>query len=901
MNKKLQFKSLILLVALLLGGVCCAWADDKTDVLTASLFEATSTTYADFSGVNVTGGSSAVYAGNNGKTSSGGIQLRSKNSNSGIVSTTSGGNRVKSISITVESGSNTLDIYGSNTAYTAASDLYDSSKQGTKLGSLSANGTVTVTGDYKYVGLRSYSGALYLTNITIVWENSGGSSTPTPSIAAENVNITFDATSGSISSTISNSVSGGALSAEITAGNEGSWLTLGTVSGSTVPFTCSANEAKTERTATVTLTYTYDTDKTVTKNVTVTQAGNPNVIDKISDIKALSTAYSVKGTVVAMNSRGFVIGDGTGYAYTYLNEAPTVKIGDKVSVSGTTATYGHILQFTNQATIASSETSNYNNTPAVKVVDDAAIAEYNADYQLSDYVQFEGTLSKSGSNYTITVGTASARISYPTEAQITALEKLLNKKVRVKGYFAGFSNSNTIFTAMLESVEEIIVPTIAVTKTSLTGFIYEANNGPSVAQTFKVSGANLTEGITVSLDASSNFEISSDDAIYRSSLTLPSTASENELYVRLKNGLIINDYSDKITLTSAGADNVEVTLAGSVVEKPNLSLDLTDTAWGFPADYTTDEKSYTNGGYTITLGESSNGHKALTEGIDDNKTQTALIFGKNNATLTLPAFNFKVNKIIVYGNSKASGKVTFNIFAGDKAASTAVTSSQVTQTFAIAENYQTAGTIYTIKVTNENNCQISKIDIFGEAPTTVSVNIPDTKYTTFASGFAIDFSDETNITAYTAEVDGSVVKLSPISGNIVPANTGVILYAETAGDYSGKVTTGGSVSDNELVPAVTETKVEYSADSKFNYILQGGVFKMATGAKLNAGKAYLATSYDVTGVGARELKIVFDGETTGIKAIETVADKNVYDLQGRKVAAPTKGLYIINGKKMIVK
>ena len=173
--KKLLRLRLWLLALLVLGGAnfAAVQAEEHTDVLTAGLFAATTTTYTDFSGVQVTGGSSAVYAGNSAKTSNGGIQLRSKNSNSGIVSTASGGDRIKSVSITVESGSNTVDVYGSNTAYTAASQLYSSSTQGTKLGSLSANGTITVTGDYKYIGIRSNNGAIYMTNITIVWESNG--------------------------------------------------------------------------------------------------------------------------------------------------------------------------------------------------------------------------------------------------------------------------------------------------------------------------------------------------------------------------------------------------------------------------------------------------------------------------------------------------------------------------------------------------------------------------------------------------------------------------------------------------------------------------------------------------------------------------------------------------------
>ena len=149
------------------NNVYASSGNEQTDVLTAALFAATSTTYTEFSGVTATSG--AVYAGQSAMTSGGAIQLRSKNSNSGIVTTTSGG-KIVSITVTFESGSNTLDIYGSNTAYTSAADLYSSSTQGTKIGSISADGTVTIEGDYAYIGLRSNNGALYITSIEIVWD-----------------------------------------------------------------------------------------------------------------------------------------------------------------------------------------------------------------------------------------------------------------------------------------------------------------------------------------------------------------------------------------------------------------------------------------------------------------------------------------------------------------------------------------------------------------------------------------------------------------------------------------------------------------------------------------------------------------------------------------------------------
>ena len=103
----------------------------------------------------------------------GAIQLRSTNSNSGIVSDQSVGT-VKKVTVkwnTNTTSGRTLDVYGSNTAYNSASNLYDDSTQGTKLGSIVC-GTSTelvIEGDYEYIGLRSKSGAMYLDEIQIEW------------------------------------------------------------------------------------------------------------------------------------------------------------------------------------------------------------------------------------------------------------------------------------------------------------------------------------------------------------------------------------------------------------------------------------------------------------------------------------------------------------------------------------------------------------------------------------------------------------------------------------------------------------------------------------------------------------------------------------------------------------
>lgn len=147
------------------------------DVLTRDLTGITNTTYADWSNKIYVGGSSAVYAGHSAGGNSS-IQLRTTNNNSGVVSTTSGG-KVSKVQITWNintTSSRKVQIYGSNTAYSSAADLYDDGKKGTLLKTItySTKGeaqtdTYAVSGDYKYIGIRSSSDPLYIDEIQITW------------------------------------------------------------------------------------------------------------------------------------------------------------------------------------------------------------------------------------------------------------------------------------------------------------------------------------------------------------------------------------------------------------------------------------------------------------------------------------------------------------------------------------------------------------------------------------------------------------------------------------------------------------------------------------------------------------------------------------------------------------
>ena len=177
MRKNLRFILLTLLCAVFTS----AWAEEVTDVLDRALTGVTGTSYVEWSGKTAT--SDAVYAGQSAGGNSS-IQLRSNNNNSGIITTASGG-KIKSITVTWNSNTTagrTLNIYGSNTAYTATTDLYDSNKQGTLLGSI-VKGTSTsleVEGNYTFIGIRSNKDAMYIDKIEIVWEASSSPTVPAP-------------------------------------------------------------------------------------------------------------------------------------------------------------------------------------------------------------------------------------------------------------------------------------------------------------------------------------------------------------------------------------------------------------------------------------------------------------------------------------------------------------------------------------------------------------------------------------------------------------------------------------------------------------------------------------------------------------------------------------------------
>lgn len=527
----------------------------------------------------------------------------------------------------------------------------------------------------------------------------------------------------------------------------------------------------------------------------------------------------------------------------------TLTVGDKVLVQGTLATSNGLLEI--KSPIVTVVSNGNTVTPEVMTIENI-----NKNTKPGWYVKIENATvtKKDGQNTTISQGDNTIIVR-----SITGVDYAVNDKLSLIGNIGYY---NAVQIANPTNVEVTKIPVISAKNVTIecnatSGEIdYEISN-PTTGTTLN---ADITEG-----DWISNLNVTANKVTF--------TATANTGGQR----------TAKITLSYTGADNKVVTITQKKLDSASIPFAFNDD---------TDNVANTFGLTGIGLGTYSTSPKLKFDSANDT-----LILKINEAASVL-TFDVKGNP------SSGSWEGTFEVKTSSDgnnyttlASYTELASTVQHESLILGSDVRYILWVYSTKTAG--NVALGNIKVFNGK----IVTIPDTKYTTFASSEAVDFAD-TGVTICIVNVDGNVAKLTPIRGTIVPANTGVILTAENAGSYAGVITTGeGSLDGNEMVGVTTDTEVVYNVGDKYNYILQGGVFKKATGATLKAGKAYLSTKFNVEdpAAAARELKIVFDGEATAIKAVETVADKNVYDLQGRKVAAPTKGLYIINGKKMIVK
>lgn len=312
------------------------------------------------------------------------------------------------------------------------------------------------------------------------------------------------------------------------------------------------------------------------------------------------------------------------------------------------------------------------------------------------------------------------------------------------------------------------------------------------------------------------------------------------------------------------------TVGGYAQEK--VILDFSKADWNFPSTPNANKASYTCDGYTITFGANSGHHK---EG-------NGIVMGKKGATLSLPAFNFDVEKIIIKKNTgSVSGKVTFNIFVDNTAVSTQAKGCDKDKTFIIKDEFQKAGNIYTIKVTNANNLQTSAIEIYKKAATTPATTTTfgtnSGKTFTFTNGKLEGFTapkatatksddntDLSNLIEYTSS-DADIVAVDSKTGELTFTNT-----------KFGAATITATLPKTDTYQTSTDS---YFVENKDNHIVTSLSFN-GTDITLTEGKTDAGA--DFTGYTATEANNI-DGTITYAASGDAVATVN-----------PTTGAVTIN-------
>ena len=382
-----------------------------------------------------------------------------------------------------------------------------------------------------------------------------------------------------------------------------------------------------------------------------------------------------------------------------------------------------------------------------------------------------------------------------------------------------------------------------------------------------------------------------------------------------------------------------VAMVCNVANAQEVTLDFTDnTVWNFPVgseNKGTAEASFTNGTYTVKVA-GANGYYYYTDKTNGN----CLLFGKKDAYVELPAFSFDVERIDVEGNAGGSASVTQNIFVGETAVSTQTTGVKGTNLYEIASEYQAAGNVYKIKVTNANNSKINKILVWkkGTAPAEVIPEVNSIKefialgvgtkakltltnakvsyangndiYVTDATG-GIDFY-KTSLTYKTGDVLNGSITASYAEFNKLPELMNVVEnnLTATAGTVEPVVLTpADAASTDNICKLVTVKNITLFLDGTKYYTDAAKTLQVYDKFKINYTPD-TENAYDYTGVvipysSVFELLPTKAPElTTGINGVvadEVNADAPVYNLAGQRVNKNVKGILIMNGKALINK
>lgn len=197
---------------------------------------------------------------------------------------------------------------------------------------------------------------------------------------------------------------------------------------------------------------------------------------KISEVIATGAGVesTIKAEVVGTYAKGILVSDGTGSVLVYPNNVPNYSVGDSVIVTGTTSSYGGLLQYPNTSVITRSGKSESFNYPKAQTMNAAAINDWMKN-PVVKYAKVTGKLSISADSkyYNVVIDGVNGKgsISYPMTGIVDPA--LNGKDVDIIGYLIGVTGKDTkyaniMMTSICEKGGTMLTP-IGVLATSAAG------------------------------------------------------------------------------------------------------------------------------------------------------------------------------------------------------------------------------------------------------------------------------------------------------------------------------------------------------------------------------------------------------------------------------------------------
>lgn len=194
---------------------------------------------------------------------------------------------------------------------------------------------------------------------------------------------------------------------------------------------------------------------------------------------------------------------------------------------------------------------------------------------------------------------------------------------------------------------------------------------------------------------------------------------------------------------------------------------------------------------------------------------------------------------------------------------------------------------------------------------TVAGNEVDGVYWASFYESTLNWKADDNTDVYAVDKDYDGIKTIEITDKIIVAGKPVIMRSSNATIQLTRVTEAGTPDLWPSPATLIGTDIGYSYNPTYSspyeacYVLHNGsngvgFYQLKGNGTIGAHKAYMVIN---TSAPAKEFYLL-DNSLTGISTVkqsESQADEVIYDLQGRRITNPVKGLYIVNGKKVVIK